>query len=471
VTLDADACFLALRARDRRFDGTFYVGVTTTGVYCRPICPARTPGRDRCVFFTRAAEAERDGYRACFRCRPELAPGVAAIDSIPRLVRSAAAHIEAGFLNDRSVDDLAAALGVTSRHLRRAMETALGVSPVELAQARRLSAAKQLLQDTDLKIAEVAFASGFSSVRRFNTAFRARFGRPPTALRRDRTSASAGAISLRLDYRPPLELDRLLAFLRARAIEGVEEVGDDYYARTAIVGDRIGRISIAKERDRHSLRASISLSLAPKVVEICARLRALFDLDAQPDRIAAQLGGSIEASVRARPGLRVPGAFDGFEMGVRAIVGQQISVANAAVLLARFARRFGEALEDGALLFPRPSTVVRAGTDAVAELGMPRARAQTIVDLARAIDEGEVELSPASDPEETIRALEEIRGIGPWTSHYLAMRALKWPDAFVAGDLVLQRKLGVSSARDAEEKARAWSPWRAYAVMHAWESS
>lgn len=475
MQLDPTACYDALCARDRRFDGLFYVGVTTTGIYCRPICPARTPSRGRCEFFTRAAEAERAGFRACFRCRPELAPGRAAVDSLPRLVAAALAHIDAGALNDDSLDSLAASLGVSARHLRRAITAALGVSPVELAQTRRLALAKQLLQDSALPLAEVAFASGFASVRRFNAAVKSRFGRPPGEVRRAAgEAASAGEIALRLDYRPPLEWGALLAFLRARQIPGVEQVEGDVYRRVVALGDRTGWVEIAPDPSRAALAVRVSLSLAARLMPVASRLRALFDLDAEPAAVAGHLRRDpvLAAGIAARPGLRVPGAFDGFELAVRAILGQQVSVQAATTLAGRLVARFSRPVADLPAglwaAFPAPGVLAAAPLAAVQELGLPEARARALVGLARASAEGGLDLSPATDPAAAAEALCALPGIGPWTAQYIAMRALRWPDAFPAGDLVVRRALGVTTSRAAEARAAAWRPWRAYAVMHLW---
>lgn len=476
MTLDPDTCYRAVSARDGRFDGVFFVAVSTTGIYCRPICPARTPGRARCSFFARAAEAERAGYRACFRCRPELAPGLAAIDSIPRLVRRAAARVEAGFLNEHSIEELATELEVTSRHLRRAMESELGVSPVELAQTRRLAMAKQLLHDTDLSLAEVAFASGFSSVRRFNGLFQARFGRAPSAIRREHGSAAASeGVALRLDYRAPLDWVGLLAFLRARAIPGIESVQGGEYRRSVVLGDCTGWVCVGPDPRRAALRARASISLAPKLPELVSRLRALFDLDARPDAIGSHLrrDASLRELVAARPGLRVPGAFDGFELAVRAVLGQQVSVAAATTLCGRLVARFGAiraGAPEGPRAFPTAKSLAEAPLASVRAIGLPSTRARTLVDLSRAIDERRIDLSPAVEPERACAELQRIRGIGPWTASYLAMRALRWPDAFPAMDLGVRKALGVSTGAAAEVLAEPWRPWRAYAVMHLWSS-
>jgi AraC family transcriptional regulator, regulatory protein of adaptative response / DNA-3-methyladenine glycosylase II len=477
VTLDAHTCHRALTARDVRFDGVFFVGVETTGVYCRPICPARTPGFSRCSFFVRAAEAERAGFRACLRCRPELAPGLSPVESTGRLVTAAVTRIEAGYLNEHSIEDLAGALGVTSRHLRRVMESEIGVSPVELAQTRRLALAKQLLQDTVMPVAQVAFAAGFSSVRRFNALVLRRFGRPPSDLRRTHgSSASGDVITLRLDYRPPFDWDALLEFLRIRAIPGVETTDANAYRRSVVLGDRTGWIDVQADAKCSALRASVSLSLAPHLMNIVARLRQLFDLDARPDVIAQHLQRSsmLRPWVRAHPGLRVPGAFDAFETAVRAVLGQQVSVRGATTLSGRLVERFGRRLPTCPVgvdrAFPTVEVLANASVAEVREIGLPEVRARTLVDLACAIVEQRVELSSCVDPKAWLDRLQGIVGIGPWTAHYLAMRVLRWPDAFPANDLAVKKALGVTSPSAAQELAEPWRPWRAYAAMHLWNA-
>ncbi|HYO57947.1 AlkA N-terminal domain-containing protein [Archangium sp.] len=476
-TLEAETCYRALSARDRRFDGLFFVGVSTTGIYCRPVCTARTPRRERCAFYRTAAEAEHAGFRACLLCRPELAPGSAPVDSVPRLVAAAVSRIEGGFLNESSIDDLASELGVTSRHLRRALEAELGVSPVELAQSRRLALAKQLLQDTPLPLAEVAFASGFQSVRRFNALFQSRFGRPPSALRRESDEAvGSRSLVLRLDYRPPLDWEQQLLFLRGRAIPGVEHAGDSEYRRTVRLGGQTGWLAVRHDPKRPALLAEISLSLAGVLMPVAARLRALFDLDARPEVIAECLGRDalLARHVQAHPGLRVLGAFDPFEMTVRAILGQQVSVRAATTLSGRLVARFGEPVDsphvEASRLFPAPETLAAATEDDVAALGLPGARARSLLAVARAVAEGSVRLDRHADVDETMAALEALPGIGAWTAHYVAMRALRWPDAFPASDLGIRKALGGVTAKAAAGRAEAWRPWRSYAAVHLWTS-
>lgn len=478
MSLDAETCYRAMRARDPRFDGMFYVAVSTTGVYCRPICPARTPRRDRCTFYARPAEAERAGYRACFRCRPEIAPGGAAVDALPRLVRRAVARIESGYLQDHSIEDLAAELGVSARHLRRAMEAELGVSPTELAHSRRLALAKQMLHDTRLPVTEVAFASGFSSVRRFNAAFFERFGRPPSAVRRSLvpTRTACEGIRVRLDYRPPFDFEALLGFYRHRAIEGVESIDGARYCRTIRVGSHAGSFSLRPSASSRSLEAELSVELASVLPIVVSTLRAAFDLDARPDVIDAQLASDplLAPSVRARPGLRVAGAVDGFELGVRAVLGQRISVAAARTLAGRLVRAFGDSLPEAASphgvsrLFPPASRIAAASKAELEAIGIGSPASGPIVALARAIDSGELDLSPGADPERALAAMAAIPGIGSWTRAYVSLRALRDPDAFPAADLVLRRVMGVSTERQAEALARRWTPWRGYAAFHLW---
>ena len=437
----------------------------TTGIYCRPICPATVPRADRCVFVTRAAEAERLGYRACFRCRPELAPGNANVDATSRLVGRAVSAIEGGRLETGSLEDLARELDVTSRHLRRAMESEIGVSPIEYAQTKRLALAKQLLHDTKLSLADVAFASGFKSVRRFNDLFRERFGRPPSDVRKTLDArGDAAEIVLRLEYRPPFAWRPMLDFLRGRAIGGIETVTDDEYARTVRIGDDAGTIRVRPAPGKApALVAHVSMSLRARLTTIAARLRVLFDLDAQPLAIADYLSADkrLAKLVAQEPGLRLPGAFDPFETSVRAILGQQVSVKGATTLACRLVEKFGGAC-------PSADQLARAKASDVRTIGLPLARAETLVRLGRAIANGEVDLH--GDPEIAIPALVALPGIGPWTAQYMAMRAMHWPDAFPAGDLGVKKALGETSEKKIEARAERWRPWRAYAVMHLWRS-
>jgi len=479
--LTDQARYDALVTRDPRFDGVFFVGVSTTGIYCRPICPARTPGRARCTFYPTPVQAEAAGYRACFRCRPELAPGNADIDAVDALVSRAARRIAEGALNDDSVDVLARELGVSARHLRRATEARLGVSPIELALSRKLALAKQLLQDTALPITEIAFASGFRSVRRFNAAFGERMGRAPTQLRRaavdrEERRGTTGALTLRLDYRAPYDWDHVLGFLRARAIPGVEHVADATYRRVVHVEGRVGTIAVRPWSARSALELEVAPSLVAVLMPLVARVRRLFDLDARPDAIGNVLGRDplLRALVGRRPGLRVPGAVDPFEASVRALLGQQVSVAAATTFAGRFAAAFGTPLAAGGdatlrCRFPTAAEIAARSPAEIAAIGLPLARASALVTLAAAVATGAIRLDGVLDLDRFVADLIELPGIGPWTAHYLAMRALHAPDAFPAADLGVRKALG-GTPREAEARAEAWRPFRSYAVMYLWST-
>ncbi len=478
MDLDHDACYRALFARDARFDGLFFVGVTTTGIYCRPVCTARTPGSARCRFFVHAAQAERDGFRPCLRCRPELAPGRAPIDAVANVARLAAARIEAGALNDGgSLEKLAGELGLSSRQLRRAVRREFGVTAVELAQTRRLLLAKQLLGETSLPITQVAFAAGFESLRRFNASFRAHYRLAPSALRRTARGMSNGhALRLTLAYRPPYDWPALVRFLAARSTAGVEHVADGADWRTVAIGSRRGWLRVEPVAGRHALAVELDAELSGVLPELLARLRRLFDLDARPDVIADQLRGAplVGPLIDRAPGLRVPGAFDPFELAVRAILGQVLSVKSATTLAGRLAKAFGRAIKTphAALdrLAPTPERLADARLSSYKALGIPTARAETIRGLARAVVAGRLTLWPAARPDETVEQLLAIDGIGSWTAGYIAMRALGWPDALAEGDLGLLKACGLRNARELARVSEAWRPWRAYAAVQLWES-
>jgi AraC family transcriptional regulator of adaptative response / DNA-3-methyladenine glycosylase II len=477
MLLNPDNCYQAMTARDSRFDGLFFVGVETTGVYCRPVCPAKTPMRDRCRFFGTAAGAERAGFRPCLRCRPELAPGHARIDAVSRLAAAVAQRIEDGALNEDGLEALAEEFGRSSRQLRRALREEFGVSPVELAQTQRLLLAKRLLTDTHLSVTEAAFAAGFASVRRFNALFRERYRLSPTELRRSHAAAApADALTFELAYRPPLAWEPLLEFLASRAFAGVEAVEGRRYRRTVSLDGRRGWIAVEPADGRAALRLQVSASLAPVLAPLLARVRRLFDLDAQPDRIAAHLGRdpALRPLLDATPGLRVPGGFDGFELGLRAVLGQQVSVRAATCIAARFSEAFGEPVEtpfpDLARLSPAAEPIARAEVSGIAALGVPAARAHTIRSLARAVVEDNLRLEPGADVEAAMLRLTALPGIGDWTAQYVALRALRWPDAFPAGDRALRKALDNPSPARMLEIADAWRPWRAYAAMHLWKS-
>jgi AraC family transcriptional regulator, regulatory protein of adaptative response / DNA-3-methyladenine glycosylase II len=477
MTVDDDICYRALCARDNRFDGVFFVGVKSTGIYCRPVCTARTPGRNRCRFFASAALAEQAGFRPCLRCRPELAPGHAPVDSARTIARAAAARIEAGALNGGSHEELAASLGLSSRQLRRSVRKELGVSPVELVQTNRLLLAKRLIAETQLPLVQVAFAAGFESVRRFNALFQSHYRLTPSTLRRcESKTVAAESLQLVLAYRPPLDWNAMLRFLAARAIPGVECVTGLAYQRTVGIGEHRGWLRVSPVANQNLLAVELASALAPALPSILACLRNLFDLDARPDVIAGHLAidPRLATLVEQQPGLRVPGAFDSFELGMRAVLGQQVSVRGASTLAGRIARQFGEAIETPLACLNRISpaavTLSAARSATLGGVGLPSARAETLRRLARAVAGDEIDLEPGVDPAAVVAKLRELPGIGPWTAEYIAMRALRWPDAFPSSDLGLLKASRLSSARALERASQRWRPWRAYAAMHLWES-
>jgi AraC family transcriptional regulator of adaptative response / DNA-3-methyladenine glycosylase II len=477
VTLDPHTCYRALLARDARFDGRFFIAVSSTRIYCRPVCTVKPPRRENCRFYPSAAAAESGGYRPCLRCRPELAPGNASVDAISRLAQAAAGLIEDRSLEAEGLDAVAARLGITDRHLRRAFGAEFGVSPVEFAQTQRLLLAKRLLTDTKLPVTEVAYASGFGSLRRFNALFKQRYRMQPMRLRRQMRAAEArteDALHFELNFRPPYDWPAVSAFLGARAIAGVEALEEGCYRRTVRVElegkEHRGWIEAALSPKKPALRVAVSASLARVLPPVLSRAKALMDLACNPTEVAQALG----ALAKAHPGLRVPGAFDGFEVAVRAILGQQVSVAGARTVAGRFAAALGDPIETpfAALgtIFPTASRVADTPFGRIARLGMPGARARTIVGLARAVADGALVLMPNADIEATLDKLRALPGVGEWTAQYIAMRALAWPDAFPHTDLGVMKALGTRDPKKVLATAEAWRPWRAYAVMHLWSS-
>ncbi|MGH7628639.1 MAG: DNA-3-methyladenine glycosylase 2 [Gemmatimonadales bacterium] len=489
MTLKPADYYRALVARDARFDGIFFVGVTSTRIYCRPICRAPKPRPERCRYFSTAAAAERRGFRPCLRCRPELSPGSApgvSADAVRRLATAAAERISAGALDAVGVDRLAADLGVSARHLRRVVERELGASPVELAQTHRLLTAKRLLTDSPLPVTQVAFASGFRSLRRLNALFRERYRLSPAALRRAartprrrRVRAEPG-LTLSLSYRPPYDWPAMLGWLAPRATPGVEVVADGCYRRTVRLGEHRGLVSVCGEPNAPALQVELSASLVPAMVLLLTRLRRLFDLDADPAVVAEHLGADawLAGLVRRRPGLRVPGAMDGFELALRAVLGQQVSVRGASTLAGRLAALLGEPLApeaggspDGLARLPvTADRLAEASEPQVAGIGLPRSRARTMISLARAVAGGQLDLAPGADLERARAGLMEVPGIGEWTAEYVLMRALRWPDAFPDDDLGLRKAAGGITAAQLRRRAEAWRPWRAYAAAHLWQS-
>ena len=477
MTLNPDSCYRALTARDRRFDGKFFVGVSSTRIYCRPVCSVRLPRRENCHFFASAAAAEVDGYRPCLRCRPELAPGNAGIDATARLAQAAVNLIENGALDGDGIDRLAARVGITPRHLRRIFDTEFGVAPIEFAQTQRLLLAKRLLTDTSLPVTDVALASGFASVRRFNALFKERYRMAPGRLRKAAlVGATPGRLSFELSYRPPYDWEAMTAFLGARAISGVEEVTADNYRRTIAITQRgvrhTGWIDVRRAARRPALAVDVSPSLAKVVPAVLGRVKHAFDLSCDPAIVAAALG-ELAAD---RPGLRVPGTVDGFELAMRAVIGQQITVRAARTMLGRLVATFGEALDPPhssavSRLFPTAARIAACEPADLTALGLTSARARTLIAVAKPVASGEIELAPGGDVEATMRALLALPGIGEWTAQYIAMRALGWPDAFLAGDLIVRRVLGEARPARVLARSEAWRPWRAYAVLHLWRKA
>jgi AraC family transcriptional regulator, regulatory protein of adaptative response / DNA-3-methyladenine glycosylase II len=478
--LDRDACYRALLTRDARFDGRFFTAVRTTGIYCRPICPARPPKLENIIFMPSAAAAQTAGFRPCLRCRPETTPDLAAWHGTSSTVSRAMALIAAGALNENTVDGLAARLGVGERQLRRLFRQHLGASPMAVAQTRRVLFAKQLVTDTQLPMTDIALAAGFGSVRRFNDTFRTLYGRPPRLLRRAGVSANpTSAITLRLFFKPPYDWPAIIGFLAPRAVPGVECVTPDCYSRSVSLDDQHGTIAVQPD-GMNALVATIRFPAVTALPVIVERIRRIFDLGADPAIIGAHLAEDprLAPLVAARPGLRVPGAWDGFELAVRGILGQQISVAAATRLAGRLVAAYGAQLSPAAdassltHVFPSPAQL--ADAELAVTLGMPRARAAAITGLAASAAADPRLFGPNGDLEETVARLRALPGIGEWTAQYIAMRALREPDAFPAADIGLLRAMATEAGRPAPAqllaRAAAWRPWRAYAALHLWTS-
>jgi len=494
--LDDDACYLALKARDARFDGQFFTGVRSTGIYCRPVCKVRTPKPENCQFYALAAQAEAAGFRPCLRCRPEVAPAAgqpawSTQDASAVLAQQAARLLDSLVSQGDAAQGLALAaqrLGVSDRHLRRIFDAAWGVSPLQYLQTRRLLCAKQLLTDTALPVAQVAALSGFASLRRFNAAFVAHYHLQPRALRRQSAGAPAAAqdssLVLRAAYRPPYDVDAMLGFLQQRAVTGVEHVDSEArsYIRTLRLqwqGQTLqGWVQARFLPGSHGVELRISEGLISALPWLVAAMRQLLDLDAEPQAIASCLGPRFAGL----EGLRVPGTLDGLEMAVRAVLGQQITVAAARTLANRLVQQLGQPIAGlfetpcTALthLFPTAAQLATTEATTLGALGIVRQRQAAILGLAAAVAEGRILLCPGAALQPTLAALQALPGIGPWTASYIAMRALRWPDAFPAQDVALHTALGLRQAsrpaQQAEQLAQAWRPWRSYAVVRAWHS-
>lgn len=481
----ADRYYRAFRAHDPRFDGRVYVGVTSTGIYCRPVCRVRMPRRSNCRFYLQAAAAERAGFRPCLRCRPELAPGLSLQDSSRTLAGQAAVLIERAAVagDDPYMPDIARELGVTDRHLRRIFIDVHGVSPIDFLTTRRLLLAKQLLTDTTLPVTRVALASGFASVRRFNAVFATRYRLSPSALRRHRGHGCGDTdelVAVRLAYRAPYDIAGVLRFFAARALPGVEAVDASGLRRTlALVhqGRQLqGWIGLRFVPGRHEVALTLSPTLAPAIGLLMARARQTLDLDADPAAIDPVIATvPVPDTVPPVSGIRVAGTMDGFEAATRIILGQQVSVAAARTLARRLVDRFGTDCRtpDAGLnrLFPDAATLAAARPDAIGELGIVRQRVRALQALAVAVVEGRVSLHRGAPTEASMAALLALPGVGEWTAELVAMRALAWPDAFPATDIGVLNALGTRDAGKARAAAEAWRPWRAYAVARLWQSA
>jgi AraC family transcriptional regulator, regulatory protein of adaptative response / DNA-3-methyladenine glycosylase II len=487
MDMDHDACYRALQTRDGRFDGRLFAGVRTTGTYCRPICPARTPRRENVHFFPSAAAAQEAGFRPCLRCRPEISPALGSWRGTSNTVSRALTLIEAGALDSAGIEALAERLGIGERQLRRLFHQHLGASPIAVAQTRRVLLAKQLIHETHLSMADVAMAAGFGSVRRFNETFQHLFGRPPAELRRSRNNGGPGlkdAVAIRLPYRPPYDWDFIVSFLAARAIAGVEAVSARCYARTIELNGARGTICV-EPGDGAWLKATIRFPRLETLPAIIARIRRLFDLAADPLMIGSHLAEDpiLAPLVAERPGMRVPGAWDGFELAVRAILGQQITVPAATRLLGKLVGAYGSRFDDDrpevaglkglTHLFPRPEGL--APLD-LSTLGMPRSRAAALSGLAAAVAADPQIFALHRSLEDASERLRSLSGVGEWTAQYIAMRELREPDAFPAADIGLLRAMVDEQGRRPTPRqllarSEKWRPWRAYAALHLWASA
>jgi AraC family transcriptional regulator of adaptative response / DNA-3-methyladenine glycosylase II len=486
VHTDEDAAYRAVTARDPRLDGRVYLGVLSTGIYCRPSCPARTPRRENCRFYPTAAAAVAAGFRACKRCRPDALPGSRAWDHRGDLAARAVRLIRDGAVDESGVAGLADRLHVSVRHLNRVLVAEVGAGPLQLARTRRAQTARLLVEQTGLPLSEVAFAAGFASIRQFNDVMRAEFGQAPSTLRRpgraagdDRQPVAGGpALVLRLRYRVPLAVDALRHYLARHLVAGVERLAADGTVTRTVPGPH-GPATVAvrlpaagADGPYGAVDASLQLAELSDVAAVVRRVRRWLDLDADPGAVDAALQPDplLGPLVARRPGLRVPGSVDGFELAVRAVLGQQVALRAATTFAARLAQRWGEPVGD-LVAFPTAAALGEAGPDAAAELrqvGVTAARARTLAALAAAVASGDLVLEPGADRAAVRQRLLALPGVGPWTADYMAVRALADPDVFPSGDLVLRRALRCGAAAGAAAHARRWSPWRSYAAQHLW---
>ncbi len=485
ILRDKEACYAVFCAHDTRFDGRLFVGVISTGIYCRPICRVKTPKAENCSFYSSAAAAEAAEFRPCLRCRPELAPGLSLLEAPKRLAEKAAFLMEKDGLFDSDLAELAAKLGITDRHLRRVFMTEFGVSPVQYLQTRRLLLAKNLLTDTELSVSDIALTAGFGSIRRFNDSFKNHYKLTPTELRKKSSNTGVNPnrdITLRLGYRPPYRWEQLLKFLETRAIPGVEAVEDNTYRRTVTMDNGKtkvhGWLSVKNDARKNTLLVTLSPSLLPQLSKLLARVRILFDLDCEPYEIYERLSVMNKLSPGlCVPGTRLPGCFDPFEMAVRAILGQQITVKAARTLAMRLAAAFGKRTiapyYDLTHVFPSPETICNLPgsiENQLGPLGITGARARSILALAQAMRQGTLTLSPHADVKTEMDRLLALPGIGPWTVQYIAMRALAWPDAFPHTDYGVKKALNGLDEAAILKLSESWRPWRSYATLNLWHS-
>lgn len=472
MELDFDACYEAIKSRDARFDGRFFTAVSSTGIYCRPICPARTPARNRVRFFPFAAAAEEAGFRPCRRCRPDRSPDSPDWDWRGDLVGRALRLISEGAADSDGIPGVADRLAVSERHLRRLFVSELGAAPGTVARTHRTQLARRLIEESTLALSDVAMAAGFSSIRRFNSTIQETFGHTPSALRKAAKPSATPGCTLRLPYRAPLASADLFAYLAGRATPGVESVDGTTYRRTVNIAGTRGVVEITLE-DSGELRLNAQLDPINALPAVVRRSRHLLDLDADPTAISAHLGHDpkLRQVVGRMPGLRVPGCFDGFELAVRAILGQQVSVKAATTLAGRLAAMFGDSLPqpDGALThyFPSPDALADAP---VVAIGLPARRAATVARLAHAVASGDIVLDGTADLEETKAKLLALPGFGPWTVSYIAMRALRDPDSFLPSDLGIKHAFTHLGIDPADKRDERWKPWRSYATLYLWAS-
>jgi AraC family transcriptional regulator of adaptative response / DNA-3-methyladenine glycosylase II len=479
------ALYAAFKAKDPRFDGRFFVGVSSTGIYCRPVCRARQPKLENCVFYHTAAEAEQAGYRPCLLCRPELAPGASIADATSDLVYRATRMLEENCGNGQSLEEIAGWLGYSSRHLRRVFTAAYKVSPVQYLQTCRLLLAKNLLTDTDLPVFDIAMAAGFGSLRRFNDLFKKQYHLSPTALRKrtPEEKQRMGDITLALGYRPPYCWEKILQFLAGRAINGVEAARNNEYMRTARLATAEGKqlygwVRVGHKPEKDALTVTVSENLLPVLPQVLARIQHLFDLRCDPDAVYE----TLRAMNNIRPGLcvlgtRVPGCFNAFEMAARAVLGQQITVKAASTLAARIVAAYGSPVQTGieglTHIFPSPKDLLAldgAIENHLGALGVTAARSRTIYELARVLAQREINFDHCARPEEEMKKLTAIRGIGSWTARYIAMRGMEWPDAFLETDAGVKKALGPYTSKELLGMAEPWRPWRSYATVNLWNS-